>query len=221
MNAIDILGGLLRKKAGGSGKGADILNDIFGAGPGGRSRPAPSSPTPRPVDIEQQAKELEDLLMNAHRRGSNTTGASVPKSQPRVSAEPTHTEPEREESSLQNERATVLVRAMVNAAKSDGRITSAEQQNMLDHIEGATPEVMQFLREEFTKPLNVREFAWSVPVGMEHDVYAISLIAIDLDTDREAGYLADLAHGLRIPPSTRDQIHQQLGAPRLEQSPSN
>ena len=68
---------------------------------------------------------------------------------------------------------------------------------------------MSFLREELNKPLNVREFAWSVPLGMEEEVYTISLIAIDLDSNREASYLEELAHGLRIAPLTRQQIHRR------------
>ncbi|MCH5373076.1 MAG: tellurite resistance TerB family protein, partial [Planctomycetes bacterium] len=115
----------------------------------------------------------------------------------------------------QNERALVLVRAMVNAAKSDGQISQAEQQSILEHIDSRSPETIQFLRSEFAKPLDVREFAWSVPKGMEQEVYTMSLIAIDLDTDREARYLTELAHGLRLSDDVRDKIHQRLGAPPL------
>ncbi len=72
------------------------------------------------------------------------------------------------------------------------------------------------LREEFAKPLDVREFAWSVPLGMEQQVDTMSLVAIDLDTRREAKYFLDLAHGLRIPADVREQIHQRLGAPSIQ-----
>lgn len=63
--------------------------------------------------------------------------------------------------------------------------------------------------------MDVREFAWSVPIGMEQQVYTMSLIAIDLDTSREASYFIDLAHGLRIPANVREEIHQRLGAPSI------
>jgi uncharacterized membrane protein YebE (DUF533 family) len=61
-------------------------------------------------------------------------------------------------------------------------------------------------------PLDVRDFAWSVPFGMEYKVYAISLAAIDLDTTSESAYLEQLAHGLRLSREVRPRIHQRYGA---------
>jgi uncharacterized membrane protein YebE (DUF533 family) len=121
-------------------------------------------------------------------------------------------EPETDESERQNEQALILVRAMVNAAKADGEISQAEQQSILGRLNNPSPEAIQFLREEFKKPLDVREFAWSVPVGMEQQVYTMSLIAIDLDTSHEQSYLRELAHGLRIPPEVCEQIQERMGA---------
>ncbi len=80
---------------------------------------------------------------------------------------------------------------------------------------GPSREAIQFLREEFSRPLDVHEFASSVPLGMEQQVYTMSLIAIDLDTGREAKYLLELARSLRIPDEVREQIHQRLGAPSV------
>jgi len=104
---------------------------------------------------------------------------------------------------------------MVNAAKSDGRVSQTEQQNILNRLESASREAIEFLREEFARPLDVRDFAWSVPLGMEHQVYAMSLAAIDLDTNPEAQYLSELAHGLQISPDDCSEIHQRLGAPAI------
>jgi uncharacterized membrane protein YebE (DUF533 family) len=114
-----------------------------------------------------------------------------------------------------SERALVLVRAVLNAAKSDGQLDRAEQQSILEHLGDASRETIQFLRDEFAKPLNVGEFARSVPIGMEQQVYTLSLIAIDLDTRREADYLTQLANALRIPKEIREQIHERLGAPGI------
>jgi uncharacterized membrane protein YebE (DUF533 family) len=191
-------------------------------------------------DIDRQARELEDLLHVAKDRNSRAespartapqssparqaphTPSSLPP-QPRASGSKTEgplvrgPEPEADEFERQNEQALVLVRAMVNAAKADGEISQAEQQSILSRLNNPSPEAIQFLREEFKKPLDVREFAWSVPVGMEQQVYTMSLIAIDLDTSHEKTYLRDLAHGLRIPQEVCEQIHERMGAagPRL------
>ncbi len=236
MDAIDILGGMLGHKSGGSGMGTKILKDILGGG--SRSKPpAQASPSPRsapptpsgPVDIHDEARELEDLLNVAHKRHTGrATGPTqqAPQyqapSRPRAEVGSSSVFPERQPSqpsfdqrdpTRQNEQALVLIRAMINAAKSDGQIGSGEQQKILENVGGGSREAIDFLRKEFAKPLDVREFAWSVPLGMEQQVYTMSLTAIDLDANAEAKYLKELAHGLRIPPHVCDQIHQRFGAP--------
>lgn len=235
MDAIDILGGLLGHKASRGGMGADILKDILGGGLRPPSRPQPGSVSAKPSshDIQREAKDLEDLLSVANGRsgGRRSSGASThtadtraegsvpawpqPKITPRSSGHVGQSSGTSGDVLSQNEQALVLVRAMVNAAKSDGQIDQSEQQKILERMGDASTQAIQFLRDEFARPLDVREFAWSVPIGMEQKVYTLSLIAIDLDTNREANYLSELAHGLRIPESVRDQIHQRLGAPQI------
>jgi len=208
MDAIDILGSLLGHKSSRAGKGTDVLTEIF------RGGSKKSSPAPRPSDISQQAKELEDLLNVANERQSRPGSAPVP-TQPHSSPRPDTGFRETTSPSSDNEKAQILVCAMVNAAKSDGQIDQAEQKSILDRLHNPSPDVIQFLREEFQKPLNVREFAMSVPIGMEQQVYTMSLIAIDLDTGSEAKYLMELAEALRLPMEVREQIHQRLGAPSI------
>jgi uncharacterized membrane protein YebE (DUF533 family) len=50
---------------------------------------------------------------------------------------------------------------------------------------------------------------------MEQQIYAISLTAIDLDTNKEARYLAELASELGIDPKLANAIHEHLGAPKI------
>ncbi len=104
---------------------------------------------------------------------------------------------------------------MVSAAKSDGQVTQEEQNAIVKQLDHLSEEEIQFLRQEFAKPVDVRDLAWAVPQGMEEQAYQISLIAIDLDDQKEANYLADLAHGLRLSPARCNQIHQRLGAPAI------
>ena len=63
--------------------------------------------------------------------------------------------------------------------------------------------------------MDVKDLAWSVPRGMEEQVYAISLLAIDLDEQKEANYLADLAHGLRLNLARCNEIHRKYRAPEI------
>ncbi len=115
----------------------------------------------------------------------------------------------------QGDEAIVLIRAMLNAAKADGRVTPAEQQAILEQLANPSPDAVNFLRNEFSSPLDVKEFAWSVPLGMEMQVYTLSLATIDLDTNPEADYLRTLAHGLRLSPDACNQIHTRYGAPLI------
>lgn len=115
----------------------------------------------------------------------------------------------------QNDEALVLVRAMINAAKADGTVSQEEQQAILQKLANPTQETIDFLRQEFSLPVNVRDFAWSVPLGMEQQVYTMSLAAINLDTNPEADYLRDLAHGLRLDAQFCNDLHQRYGAPTI------
>ena len=115
-----------------------------------------------------------------------------------------------------NDQAVLMIRAMVNAAKSDGRIDEAEQQNIIGKLGNDVSEAeIDFLRKEFAAPLDAAGFARSVPRGLEHQIYAISLTSIELDTQNEANYLGQLAQNLNISPEICNQIHDQLGAPKI------
>lgn len=177
--------------------------------------PAPHTtpaPAPQPVPAPQRMPR-DDGGYQSNRRGGGLGGdPSFGDPGRGGSASPW---PPQREGLGQDEQAQVLVRAMVSAAKADGQIDRSEQQSILERLGDSSPQATQFLRDEFNKPLDVRELAWSVPIGMEQQVYMASLIAIDLDTVREASYLNELAHGLRIPQDVREQIHQRLGAPSL------
>ena len=180
-------------------------------------------------DIERQARELEDLLTTANDRSARRPTAPskpLPPTQPsRQPAEACAAQggwgqetqvnrrvetPLDDAEARQSEQAMILLRAMVNAAKCDGQVSQAEQQSILGRLENPSPSAIQFLRDEFSKPLDVREFAWSVPVGMEQQVYSMSLIAIDVDSDREHAYLSELAHGLRLSRETCEQLKERI-----------
>ncbi len=113
------------------------------------------------------------------------------------------------------DQATLIIRAMINAAKSDGSIDEAEQEKVVGKLGEVSQAEADFVRSEFRAPLDVNAFVRSIPRGMEQQIYAVSLMAIDLDTNKEAKYLAALGKGLNIQPQLANQIHEQLGAPVL------
>ncbi|MBX7168730.1 MAG: tellurite resistance TerB family protein [Pirellulales bacterium] len=181
------------------------LEEMLGVAVDRNSRRAPS-PAPRttpreePIDIPRQSPSPSDL-------GRPQRPPAAPPTQSPIQFPLPTPQPS------QNDQALVLVRAMVNAAKADGQLSPGEQQAILQQVGEASAEMMQFLREEFAKPLDVREFCWSVPLGLEQQVYALSLIAMDLSSPSEKTYLRDLAHGLRLRPEACEQIHARLNAP--------
>ena len=118
-------------------------------------------------------------------------------------------------SNEEEENAKVLLRAMINAAKCDGNIDEAEQQKITEHLGDVSEDEANFVRQELNAPLDTQEFINSVPRGMEQQVYLMSLLAIDLDTNEEAHYLDQLAKGLNISHQVSNQIHEKLGAPKI------
>ncbi len=237
MNAIDILGDLLGHKTSGGGLGGDVLKDIFRRGStpkrgsanrgsaNRQSKPASSR------DIQQDAEDLEDLLNVANDRSSQRTHSSgrhenrphqsthqappisVPTSRP--SGRSQHRSAER---SLEkdNQHAEILIEAMLNAAKSDGEINPEEQRAIMKRLDNQPREALEFVRNQMEAPLDLDSFVRKIPLGMEKQVYTMSLIAINLDTRGEANYLLDLASGLRLDSDTCEQIHRQVGAPSLK-----
>ena len=126
--------------------------------------------------------------------------------------------PEPQQAQLQeaNDQAVLMIRAMVNAAKSDGRVDETEQQNIISKLgDDVSQAEIDFLKREFAAPVDVSGFASSVPRGLEQQIYALSLTSIELDTQSEAQYLGQLAQGLNIDANTCNQIHDQLGAPKI------
>jgi uncharacterized membrane protein YebE (DUF533 family) len=234
MDAMEILGGLLKRQTGGSGKGGniliDILNQVTQAAP---ERQTESAPAPHePNDVGRAARELEDLLNVATGRGAPRGAEQSRTQQPRQASAAAPQKPAAPQAAAksrpspaprasepgwpgdtdpnwQNEQATVLVRAMLNAAKADGEISPDEQRSILKEFDSSTPEALKFLREEIARPLDVREFAWSVPIGMEQQVYAMSLLAINVDARAETQYLQELAHALRLSRQVCDQLQQR------------
>jgi uncharacterized membrane protein YebE (DUF533 family) len=57
--------------------------------------------------------------------------------------------------------------------------------------------------------------ARQVPNGLGPQVYAFSVLAIDLDSPAEAKYLDRLAKALKMAPQQVNAVHQQLGVPAL------
>lgn len=229
--------GAAQQQSGGQRRGnpgPDILKDILGGSPAGGRGSSDGVQFPGVLKEGRggssgskvpSESELEDML-GVGRSAPQTRQA--PQSQPAPTSRPAPSNPGRggassdifgqqptqqppQLSQAEQEQMAVLIRAMIYAGKADGRIDAKEQQAIVERIGNTNEATIQFLRKEFAAATSVRDFAWSVPIGMESAVYAASLATIDVDTQEEVDYLRELAHGLRLQPKLCNQIHQQYG----------
>ena len=109
------------------------------------------------------------------------------------------------------DEATLLIRAMCNAAKADGNVDQQEQDQILGKLGDIDASEAEFLRKELASPLDVAGFANSVPANLAPNVYALSVMTVKVDTPQEAAYLQQLAQGLNLDNNTLATIHKQLG----------
>jgi uncharacterized membrane protein YebE (DUF533 family) len=111
--------------------------------------------------------------------------------------------------------AELVVRAMAAAAKADGEIGEDEIQRIIGRIgaDGLSEDERQFLIDELRRPLDLAALVADVPNEMvAAEVYAASLLTIELDTPAEAAYLRQLAQALRLDGDTLTRLHQITGA---------
>jgi uncharacterized membrane protein YebE (DUF533 family) len=108
----------------------------------------------------------------------------------------------------------VILQAMINTAKADGQIDATEQQRILGKLEevGADAAVQEFVRAEMARPLDLKTLLREVPsLQMAAEVYAASLLAIEVDTPAERDYLRQLAQGLGLDEGAVQRLHLTLG----------
>lgn len=124
-------------------------------------------------------------------------------------------EPENaDEEAAVESQAQLVLKGMINAAKADGQISPAEMQRILSKLEeaGADAEMQQWVMSQMAEPLDLAGFIGEIPSAeVAAEVYAGSLLAIEVDTDAEREYLKQLAEGTGLHPLVVNQIHQTLG----------
>lgn len=113
------------------------------------------------------------------------------------------------------QQAEILLRATLMAARADGEIDAAEQQKITGNLGEMSEDEANFIRNEMANPTSLEAFIPTIPAGMEQQVYLMSVMAIDLDTQEEAQYLDKLAKGMNIDQATSNAIHAKLGVPAL------
>jgi uncharacterized membrane protein YebE (DUF533 family) len=115
-----------------------------------------------------------------------------------------------------DQRALLMVRAMINAAKADGEIDRQEIERISAKLGDAASdqEARAFLVQEMQQPSDVDGITRQVSSPeLAVQVYAASLLAIEVDTPAERAYLRDLAGRLGLDANVTSRVHQALGVP--------
>ncbi|MFT0866487.1 tellurite resistance TerB family protein [Pseudomonas sp. CAM1A] len=105
-----------------------------------------------------------------------------------------------------------ILRALIAAAKADGRIDQQEEQLIYAEIKRQTsdPQLQQWLDEEVSKPLDAAEVAQSArDPAMAAEMYLASVMQVDDQQEAERAYLDELAGALQLDPALQLHLEQQ------------
>ncbi|NBB35968.1 tellurite resistance TerB family protein, partial [Pseudomonas sp. BC115LW] len=107
-----------------------------------------------------------------------------------------------------------VLRALIAAAKADGRIDDNEKQMISTEIGRHTndPDLQQWLDAEVAKPLDAQEVAQSATdPAIAAEMYLASVMLVDHQQDAERAYLDELAAALNLDPQLQVHLEQQAG----------
>jgi uncharacterized membrane protein YebE (DUF533 family) len=123
--------------------------------------------------------------------------------------------PPPQDAPAQHALGTLMVRAMISAAKSDGQMDAQETQRIFGEMtsQNLSQAEKAFLMEEIGKPVDIDALAAQAQSPqVAAQVYTASAMVIDAQAPQETEYLRTLAQKLRLDPGLAAEIHQQLQA---------
>lgn len=122
-----------------------------------------------------------------------------------------------EEQDLEND-ARIIVKAMINAAKADGEIDKNEIDRIIGKLDddGLSKEEKEFFMTEASKPMDIDAVVASASrePDVSAQIYAASMLAIEVDTAAEQRYMQSLAAGLGLNPQVTAYIENTMGVRR-------
>ncbi len=158
MDAIKLLKSLMGNNAIGGNLLGSLLKKVTGAGAAAAAAAAAAAPQPKAASGGMLGSLVGGLLggkSNGGMLGSLLGGGN--KEAPAQAM----TAPEA------TEQATLLIRAMCNAAKADGDIDQDEQQNIIGRLGDEVDQAeIDFVNAELNAPLDIAGFAASVPAAL-------------------------------------------------------
>jgi uncharacterized membrane protein YebE (DUF533 family) len=121
--------------------------------------------------------------------------------------------PKENDVAAQEELGLILVRAMIAVARADGRLDAQESQTIFEKIQslGLDPESQNLLVKEMGHPVDMDAIVNSATCPeVAAEIYAASLLAVEVDSAAEKAYLAMLAARLELPAQLVVEIERQV-----------
>ncbi len=151
-----------------------------------------------------------------YQAGATATAADAPAA--RLGDTPPPLAPDEVQAVTDPATEQLIVRAMISAAKADDQVDQTEMQRIVGQIDtdGVTEAERQFVIDEMARPLDLAGLVAEVKSpAVAAEVYAASILAIDIDSEAERHYLRALAQGLGLDTGTVQRLHQLTGAPAV------
>jgi len=111
-----------------------------------------------------------------------------------------------------DQKALVILMAMIAAAASDGVIDEDERRRITGKLDedNASAEVKALVLEEMANPSTAQDIAVLVSDEVfAAEVYAAAVLAIDIDEDSERAFLNELAGAMGLSPSMTSLIESE------------
>ncbi len=113
------------------------------------------------------------------------------------------------------EKSEIILKAMINAAKADGRIDQKEMDRILGKLKeaGIDEEGQRYVKDQMQQPMETGQLiaAAQGQPQLAAQIYAASLLAIEVDTPAERDYLSQLAGGMGLPAEVASRIKEMAG----------
>jgi hypothetical protein len=161
------------------------------------SPPPPAGPPPMPGSVS----------------GTSGPAMTPPPPPPQTGTAPPAPPPSAATATAGSDAAVLLIRAMIAAAHADGIIDPQEREAILSRLQTVdlSPEEQAFITRELFSPTEMETIVNGVDsTDLARQVYTVSRMAIEVDTDAERQYLATLAERLGLDRETVAQIDLRL-----------
>jgi uncharacterized membrane protein YebE (DUF533 family) len=210
-----LLGGLIRSRIGGRGtnrllKGGAAMALLGVALEAAehymKTSSEPSSPQPAPSGPPSTPPSARpDPQMP---RPTTSVPPPPPDATPEQAVSPRTTNPHQD-----SNPAVLLIRAMIAAAHADGQMDTLERRRILRQWQtiDLSPEEQAFLSEELLSPSSLAEIVRCVADRKQAlQVYALSRLVMEIDSEAERAYLHHLAQALHLNAQTVRNIEDKL-----------